>query len=94
MKNLFKLRKKTKNLTFFFQNLFPRYRNKNKLIYRGTSDLKFLIFSKRLPKFTLRGIIAKKHKQSINNSISICGYVSGVKVTMTYPSNYALVRIA
>lgn len=93
MKSLFKYKKKYINLTMYYNKLFRQRLLSYKIIKKHTCDMKFPIFMNKVILFQLRGIVSKKHKRSINSSITIGSYLSNTKLFISFPLNYSMVKI-
>jgi hypothetical protein len=93
MKIFFRKRRNYINLTNFYNKLFQFRHLRYKILRNQTCDIKFPIFLNKVILFKLRGIIARKHKRSINSSITVTSYISKNKLYITFPLNYRIVKI-
>jgi hypothetical protein len=93
MHKFLRKRKSYKNLIFFYNNLFTKRKVTYKILRKQTCDIKFPIFLSKVIPFKLRGIIVRRHKRTINSSITVGSYLSNTKLSITFPSAYALVKI-
>lgn len=93
MRILFKKHKLYKNLLFFYNNLFTKRKITYKIIRKQTCDIKFPIFLNKVIPFKLRGFIVRRHKRTINSTITVGSYLSNTKVNITFPLAYTLVKV-
>jgi hypothetical protein len=93
MIKVLKLRRNYKNYLSFYNILFRLRVLSYKIIRKQTCDIRFPIFLNKLILFRLRGIVARKHKCSINSTITVGSYVSNTKLYITFPLNYNAVKI-
>jgi hypothetical protein len=93
MIKILKLRKNYKNYLSFYNLLFRIRKLSYKVIRNQTCDLKFPIFLNKLVLFRLRGVVARKHKCSINSTITVGSYLSNTKLYITFPLHYNAVKI-
>lgn len=77
----------------FYSELFRFRHLRYKILRNQTCDIKFPIFLNKIVLFKLRGRIARKHKKGINSSITVFSYISNVKLSMTFPMNYRVIKI-
>jgi hypothetical protein len=93
MRTLFFKYKSYKNLIQIYNNIFTKRKVTYKIIRKQTCDIKFPIFLNKVVPFKLRGIIVRKHKRTINSSITVGSYLSNTKLNITFPLAYTLVKI-
>lgn len=93
MRNFLKTKRHYKNLIFYYNNLFIKRKINYKMIQKQTCDIKFPIFLNKVTPFKLRGVIIRRHKKNINSTVTVGSYVSNVKLIITYPLAYNIVKI-
>jgi hypothetical protein len=93
MRTFLKLRKSYKNLISIYNNSFTKRKLTYKILRKQTCDLKFPIFLSKLVPFKLRGVVVRRHKRTLNSSVTVGAYVSNVKLHITFPIAYTIVKI-
>jgi hypothetical protein len=93
MRTFLKLRKSYKNLIHIYNNSFTKRKLTYKILRKQTCDLKFPIFLSKLVPFKLRGVVVRRHKRTLNSSVTVGAYVSNVKLNITFPIAYTIVKI-
>jgi hypothetical protein len=93
MRTFLKLRRSYKNLVSIYNNSFTKRKLTYKILRKQTCDLKFPIFLSKLVPFKLRGVVVRRHKRTLNSSVTVGAYVSNVKLHITFPIAYTIVKI-
>lgn len=93
MRTFLKLKRSYKNVIYYYNDLFTKRKLTYKILRKQTCDLKFPIFLSKLVPFKLRGIVVRRHKRTINSSVTVGAYVSNVKLNITFPTAYTIVKI-